>query len=497
MSFLEMIIIGFYLTGLTAIFIFTLAQSHLTYHYLRDGKRNRNPEPDWTAKDDKDYPLVTVQLPIYNEKYVVNRLISAVSRFQWPKDKMEIQVLDDSTDETVDIIADKVKELHQHGFQIHHIRRSSREGYKAGALQHGLEKARGAFIAIFDADFVPKPDFLLKTVPYFEDQKIGMVQTRWGHLNRDYSLLTKAQAFALNAHFTVEQAGRNSAGYFMNFNGTAGVWRTSCIKDAGGWQHDTLTEDLDLSYRAQLKGWNFRYLENVVSPAELPVTVSALKSQQYRWMKGAAETARKHLFNIWRNSLSLPKKIQASSHLLSSGIFLFILIISLSSLPLLFISAGGGEVESLLKLFGFFLSGLLLWIIFYSLPLLKEDGSVMDKIIRFTCIFPLFISISMGLSVHNSIAVIKGYAGKRSPFTRTPKFNITRTTDTWKTNQYLVNKLSFTTLLEGLLMLLFLGGIIAAIAIGDISMVLFHMMLFFGFALLFGHAVYEKLAAAA
>ena len=249
----------------------------------------------------KVYPKVTVQLPVYNELYVIERLINTVCEFDYPKDLFEIQVLDDSTDETVNIIAAKIKEKLLEGFDIHHVRRPKRVGYKAGALKYGNEIAKGDFIAIFDADFIPSMDFLKKTIPYFHDENIGVVQTRWGHINKDYSLLTRLQAFGLDAHFTIEQSGRSSGDHFINFNGTAGVWRLDCINDAGGWQADTLTEDIDLSYRAQEKGWKFKYLEDFESPAELPVAMSALKSQQYRWTKGAAECSVKNLKLIFNS----------------------------------------------------------------------------------------------------------------------------------------------------------------------------------------------------
>lgn len=497
MGLIDVIVIGLYMLGLATIFIYTLAQTHLAYHYLR-GREQSSPSPvDWSQKSPDDYPMVTVQLPIFNEKYVVNRLIDAVADFDWPKRQFEIQVLDDSTDETMDMIAEKVQQLQARGIDILHIRRGSREGYKAGALQYGMERAKGSFTAIFDADFVPKPDFLKQTIPHFENADIGMVQTRWGHLNPDYSLLTRVQAFALNAHFTVEQKGRSSAGFFMNFNGTAGVWRNSCIKDAGGWHHDTLTEDLDLSYRAQLKGWDFKYLEEVRSPSELPVTVSALKSQQYRWMKGAAETASKHLTNVWNSDRSLITKLQASSHLLNSSIFIFILLISVISVPLLLISASTGGISAVLKILSFFLSGILLWTFFYSLPLLTEEGKTSQKIGRFILMFPVFLSISMALSVHNSLAVLKGFAGKSSAFIRTPKFNITGLSDSWKSNKYLSNDISFPTIIEGLLALYFLAGVVAAFVIGDKAMLVFHLMLSAGFGILAGYSFYERWAKAA
>ncbi|MCP4157766.1 MAG: glycosyltransferase, partial [bacterium] len=245
---------------------------------------------------------------------------------------------DDSTDETVEISRRKVKEWQQKGVDIQLITREKRTGFKAGALHEGLQKARGEYIAIFDADFLPNPDFLKGTLPYFFDnEQIGAVQTRWDHLNRDFSLLTKVQAFALDAHFTVEQQGRNSGGYFINFNGTAGIWKRSCIDDAGGWNSDTLTEDLDLSYRAQLKGWKFKYLEDFPSPAELPMSMSAVKSQQFRWTKGGTETARKNIGSIWKSNSSLGQKIHGTAHLLGSSVFICVLLCSLLSVPMLVI----------------------------------------------------------------------------------------------------------------------------------------------------------------
>ena len=274
---MEWIIVSAYAGALFFIFLFSMGQLHLTWHYLKGKKENNSPIPPISK-----FPRITIQLPIFNEKYVVERLIDSVAAIRYPSDKLEIQILDDSTDETVEITAAKVEEYGKKGIDIKHIRRDDRSGFKAGALQYGMEQAKGEFIAVFDADFLPNEDFLEKTIPHFQDNKIGVVQVRWGHVNRGYSTLTKMQAFGLDAHFTIEQSGRNHAGSFINFNGTAGVWRKSCIEDAGGWSADTLTEDLDLSYRAQLKGWKFAFLEGVIAPAELPVIMSAIKSQQYR-----------------------------------------------------------------------------------------------------------------------------------------------------------------------------------------------------------------------
>ena len=263
--------------------MYSLVQMHLALIYKK-ARKNQALAYLQAPRLPKPFPFVTIQLPLFNEIYVVERLLDAVSKIDWPANRLEIQVLDDSTDQTTEIIQDKMAQLQQDqpDLLIRLIRRPDRSGYKAGALQVGLEKARGAFIAIFDADFVPSRSFLQETMPSFQDETVGMVQTRWEHLNQDFSLLTRLQAFGLNGHFSVEQTGRSISGSYINFNGTAGVWRKRCILDAGGWQSDTLTEDLDLSYRAQMKGWKFRYLENVASPAELPVIMSAVKSQQFR-----------------------------------------------------------------------------------------------------------------------------------------------------------------------------------------------------------------------
>src|SRR5690606_14103514 len=278
--------------ALLLIFFYSLAQLNLLFNYL--GHKRKNDEaPKFNLLDPREIPYVTIQLPIYNEEYVVERLLENIAKIEYPQNKLEIQVLDDSTAESVAETAGQIAKLRETGLDIQHIRRENRQGFKAGALKEGLKIAKGEFIAIFDADFLPDSDWLKKTVIYFKDPEIGVVQTRWGHLNRDYSLLTKIQAFALDAHFTLEQVGRNSKGHFINFNGTAGIWRKECIIDAGNWEGDTLTEDLDLSYRAQLKKWKFKYLESVETPAELPVVISAARSQQFRWNKGGAENFQK------------------------------------------------------------------------------------------------------------------------------------------------------------------------------------------------------------
>ncbi len=282
---LETITIIVYTTALIFILIYALAQLNLLFNYVRAQNKKETPKKiNWEQLD--EVPYVTIQLPVYNEKYVMERLLRNIVLMDYPKERLEIQVLDDSTDETLAETAALITELQQTGVDIQHVLREKRTGFKAGALKEGLNTAKGEFIAIFDADFLPKPDWLKRTVPHFTSENIGVVQTRWGHLNRDYSILTKVQAFALDAHFSLEQVGRNSQNHFINFNGTAGIWRKQCILDAGNWEGDTLTEDLDLSYRAQMKGWKFAYLEDVETPAELPVVISAARSQQFQMEQG-------------------------------------------------------------------------------------------------------------------------------------------------------------------------------------------------------------------
>lgn len=308
------------------LFIFGLNLVMLVVGVWRRGPVVVGPTPDI---DPEDLPLVTVQLPIYNELYVSERIISAVLALDYPADKLQIQVLDDSTDETTTLIGQIVAEARAGGANIVHIHRTNRSGYKAGALAEGMETATGEFVAIFDADFVPPPEFLLRTVGEFDEQNVAFVQARWGHLNRDYSWLTKVQALAIDGHFLVEQSGRGDRGYWFNFNGTAGIWRAEAIHDAGGWTAETLTEDLDLSYRAHLKGWTARYLEDLVVPAELPVQLLGFRRQQHRWARGSMECARKLLPSVWRTDAKIGTKAQATLHLLAYGIHLLLLLLLL------------------------------------------------------------------------------------------------------------------------------------------------------------------------
>lgn len=475
---MELIVAILYTLCLLYLFVFSLGQLHLTNIYLKRKKiQNSAASPLTDFK-----PLITIQLPVFNEKYVVERLIDAVTKIDYPKTKLEIQILDDSTDETSGIIYQKLEWIKNLDLDIIHIHRGNRTGFKAGALDEGLRLAKGEFIAIFDSDFIPEASFLNKTLPHFTDGKIGVVQTRWGHLNKDYSMITQLQAFGLDAHFSIEQSARNAAGSFINFNGTCGIWRKACIVDAGGWSADTLTEDLDLSYRAQLKGWKFKYLEDVVTPGELPIIMPVIKLQQYRWNKGAAETARKILTKVLRSDISGMKKLHAFLHLCNSSVFVALLVAALLSLPLLYLKNNNQQISVLFRFGSIFFLGFLSVAIFYYTATRRFYPDTKNK---FWILFPAFLVISMGLSLHNSIAVVEGWLGIKTPFMRTPKFNIIAKKDPWINNTYLKPRLNVITLLEGLLCIYFIFGIVKGIEMRDASLLFFHMMLAIGFGMVF------------
>lgn len=493
-------ILSLYGVAMFFIFCYNTIQLQLVIGYWKHKRRTKKISQKSSIKKVntellKELPIVTVQLPIYNELYVVQRLIDAVAALDYPKEKLEIQVLDDSNDETIRLIAEKVTALKQQDIWIDHVRRDNRQGFKAGALAYGMQQAKGEFIAIFDADFVPPSHFLKATIPKFKHANIGMVQTRWEHLNENYSMMTQLQAFCLNAHFTIEQLGRHAQGHFINFNGTAGVWRKQCIEEAGGWQSDTLTEDLDLSYRAQLKGWKFKYLEEVGTPAELPVAMNALKTQQFRWTKGAAECARKNLWSVLRNSsLKLGSKIHATFHLLNSSMFILVVLVSVLSLPLLLIKEHLSQYTQVFIYFSFFLTGTVFLGMFYWFSTGIKELSGFKRGIYFITRFPLFLAMYTGLSLHNAMAVIEGLSGKKTPFIRTPKFNVTQRKDQkWKANKYLKNNISLLTVLEGFLALYFLSGIAIGIYLHDYGLLPFHLMLAFGFGYICFYSVWHSL----
>ena len=481
--FTAKIILIIYGACLVLVFFYSILQLSLSIAYARNRKKKAvETKPVFNPAT---APKVTVQLPMYNELFVADRIIETIAAFDYPADKFEIQVLDDSTDETKDVIAKKVAEVAARGVNIKHIHRVDRTGYKAGALDAAMDKVEGEFIAIFDADFVPDPDFLQKTMPYFEDPKIGVVQTRWGHLNKNYSILTELQAFGLNGHFAVEQGGRSAAGHFINFNGTGGVWRKACIESAGGWEHDTLTEDLDLSYRAQLRGWRFKYLEDVIAPAELPITMSALKSQQHRWMKGGAECFRKMAWTIITfKGVKFSDRLHGLSHLFNSSVFVFILLMSLLSLPVLHIKDSFSDLNFFIQFGSIFISSTIFLMYYYWLAYRDKSSNIIGSFFRYVGRFFQFLIVSMGLSLSNTVAVLEGYMGIKSSFVRTPKFNVAAKSE-FKGNKYDKKSISLITIGEGLLMLLFGFTTINRAIYGDLGMVPFHLMLTLGYGLVF------------
>lgn len=490
---LAYLIISLYTLALLLVFFYSLAQLNLLFNYLKHKKKGTHgPLIDLSKKE--SVPYLTIQLPIYNEAYVVERLLENIAFMEYPKDRLEIQVLDDSTDASVEKTASLIKGLQDKGLDIVHVRRTNREGYKAGALKEGLAIAKGSLIAIFDADFLPQKDWLLQTVPHFGSEEIGVVQTRWGHINRDYSILTRIQAFALDAHFTLEQVGRNTQGHFINFNGTAGIWRKECILDAGNWEGDTLTEDLDLSYRAQLKNWRFKYLEEVETPAELPVVISAARSQQFRWNKGGAENFRKSVAKVLRAPhLSGKTKFHGVMHLLNSSMFLCVFLVGVLSIPMMYIKSIFVELAWVFQLTSFFIVSTIILFVCYWFTYRNIQGKGLEHFIQYIGLFFTFFTVALGFSLHNSLAVLEGHRGKRSEFVRTPKFNINSLKDSWKGNQYLSKKISPNVLIEGVLMCYFLYGMYLAVPLNDFGLFPFHFMLFLGFGFVFFKSLSAKI----
>jgi hypothetical protein len=418
-----------YLVTLVGLFLYGLnAYVMLAVHWWHRRRAEAAPPPPAPAV----WPVVTVQLPLYNERYVARRLLEAVARLDYPADRLEIQVLDDSTDETSGVVAECAGRLRAQGLRVAHLRRAVRTGFKAGALAAGCAEARGEFLAIFDADFVPPPDFLERTIPHFAEPGVAVVQTRWGHLNRDYSLLTVAQALGIDGHFGVEQAARCWGRLLLNFNGTAGVWRKAAILDAGGWAHDTLTEDLDLSYRAQLKGWRILYRPDLTCPAELPVLVTGFKSQQRRWAKGSIQTAMKLLPAVLRAPLPAWTKYQAFIHLTYYMIHPLMLTGVLLSAPLLGLRDVTPPPSVLLGLslafgLGIFGPGCMLG---YAQRVLEPAGG------RRLWQLPTIMVIGVGVAWSTSLAVLGAFRGRAREFVRTPKFGIGAGGGSWRGKAY-------------------------------------------------------------
>src|SRR6266545_756784 len=427
MTATETLTLAAYCFVLIVLAIYGWHRYYLVYLYMRN--RDKEPKPG-PALDPP--PMVTVQLPLYNEMYVADRLIAAVCQIDYPRDLLEIQVLDDSTDETRSIAELATRRFAAQGVDIKFYHREDRLGYKAGALEAGLKTARGEFIAIFDADFIPKPDFLMRLIAHFRDPQIGMVQARWGHINQDYSLLTKIQSILLDGHFVLEHGGRNRSGRFFNFNGTAGIWRRAAIDDAGGWQHDTLTEDLDLSYRAQLRGWRFVFVSKVIAPAEVPVEMNAFKSQQHRWAKGSIQTCRKLLPRILRSNLPLRVKAEAFFHLTANFNYILMCVLSVLMVPSMIIRYNMGWYEMLIIDVPLFFAATASIGNFY---MVCQRELHTDWLARLKYV-PFLMSVGIGLSVNNTRAVFEALFNKKSEFTRTPKYHIEGASDEWVGKRY-------------------------------------------------------------
>lgn len=414
-----------YLIVLTLVCIYGLHRYQLVHLYYKYRRNTPSPRACFRV-----LPRVTIQLPMFNEQAVARRIIDATCQVDYPRDRLEIQVLDDSTDESVEIARRAVEHWREQGFDIKYIRRPNREGFKAGALANGLAQAAGELILIFDADFLPPPQILRETIHYFTEPRVGMVQARWEHLNRQQSLLTKTQAILLDGHFVIEHAARNRSGRFMSFNGTAGLWRRTCIDDAGGWQHDTLTEDLDLSYRAQMKGWKFVFLPDLTSPAELPPDMDGFKQQQYRWAKGGAQTCRKLLPTVLRSRLPKRIKLEAFFHLTSCTVYPYVVLLTLMLYPVVYLKVH------------LFDEGWARYVFDASVLLMATCGATSFYIASQRAQFktwadsikyiPFLMSLGIGISLNNARAVLAGFFGKPGEFVRTPKFGVTGQDTHWK-----------------------------------------------------------------
>lgn len=431
MEWYRIILIAAYLFILLLLAVYGFHRSHLVWLFFRHKKNQPEPLKMYPADE---LPRVTVQCPLFNEMYVAERLIDAVAELDYPAECLEIQVLDDSTDETQGICRDKVDELKAKGVNIHYVHRDDRTGYKAGALENGLQKATGELVMVFDADFVPQPDMLHNMVHYFSDDSVGMVQARWGHVNRDYSSLTEVEAMMLDGHFVIEHTARYRSGRFFNFNGTAGMWRKTTISDAGGWQHDTLTEDMDLSYRAQLKGWNFIYLPDVVSPAELPVEMNSFKSQQFRWAKGSIQVARKLLPTILRSDVSRGIKWEAFFHLTNNFAYPLLLLLSLLLVPNLIVRTHHGIRDVLLIDLPLFFGTTLSVVTFYVVS--QREIGTPQGVGRLLMRLPLMLAVGIGLCINQTRAVFEALLGRETEFVRTPKHGVSKSDESWTAKKY-------------------------------------------------------------
>ncbi|MET0619573.1 MAG: glycosyltransferase [Thermoanaerobaculia bacterium] len=473
-EFGQLLTLSAYYAVLFLLALYGAHRAYMVHLYFRH--RRETPRPSGTLAE---LPRVTVQLPIYNEVYVVERLVSSVAALDYPPALLQIQILDDSTDETREIARATVARLRARGCNVDYRPRSHRRGFKAGALQDGLDTATGEFVLILDADFVPKPDLLRATLPFFADPGVGMVQARWEHLNREFSLLTRIQAILLDGHFVIEHTARHRSGRFFNFNGTAGVWRRECIEKAGGWAADTLTEDLDLSYRAQLQGWRFVYLKDCAAPAEVPVDINGFKSQQHRWTKGSIQTGRKILPAVFRSRLSWKIKSEALVHLAGNGSYLLVVALSLLLVPAIVIRDRIGWQRLAVLDFPLFFGATLSFLAFYVTSQ-RELGRGWAATLRD---MPGVSALGIGLSIHNARAVLEALFAKApgEEFVRTPKYSIEGAAGEWRSKKYRAS-VGSSVLLELVLAAYYLGSLLFAARFGYWVAVPFLLVFFHGFA---------------
>lgn len=463
----------------THLFIISIAQFLLLLHslWLRPSKLNQ-PLPQ--------LPFVTIQLPVYNEKYMVQELIECVVKMNYPAHLLEIQLLDDSTDETTSIIESVIKNT-KTDITINHIRRNDRMGFKAGALRNGLLHAKGEFIAIFDADFRPAPEFLTSTLPAFQDEKLGMVQTRCGYQNRSQTLITRTLAFGMDLYYCIEQGGRYQAGVFFLFNGTSGVWRRTCIEEAGNWSSDTLAEDMDLSYRAQLKGWKFKYMEQPQTNGELAPLVAAVRIQQYRWIKGGMECGLKLLPLVWKQPLSIYKKFHAYVQLSNSFAFLSIFICAVLSIPMMYIKDTYQITFAPASMFVF---GSLVLLLQVFVSILKSKEYYLKSNFFYEAFFymPLSLIIFGGLYTENARAALHGLLKRKTPFVRTPKVgnNVAKSAYVQK------SRIRFVNLFELIFILYFMFGSSLAFYYNNYDFFTFHICLIIGYATIFYYSTTEN-----
>ena len=461
-----------YFVVLFVLAVYGLHRYWLVYDYYKYAKNTPGPAPDIT-----NWPRVTIQLPIFNERYVIERLVESISRFDYPRELLDIQVLDDSTDETQQIARACVSRFAAQGLPIVYIHRSNREGYKAGALENGLKTAQGEFVAIFDADFLPSPDFLRRSVPYFQHEKIGMAQARWTYLNRDYSLLTQVETILLDGHFVVEHGARSRRGTFFNFNGTAGVWRRRAIDDAGGWQHDTLTEDTDLSYRAQLHGWRFLYLPEIECASELPVDMNGFKAQQARWAKGLMQTAKKILPRVLKSDAPWHIKAEAFFHLTANVSYPLMIVLSTMLLPAMIVRFYQGWLQMVVIDLPLFLASTCSISSFY----LVAQKELRPKSWWRTFVYmPFVMAIGIGISVRNAQGVIEAVIGKKTEFARTPKYKIEGKAGSFLQKSY-KNKAGWISYAEVLLGVYFLFTVLYAILNETYATVPFLLLFVWGY----------------